>query len=336
MAVTAKHIIVYGSANMALDDVTTNIGGAEDGTIKASFSDVVAGQTIEAVSSAAGDTSQTMTIYGRNAAGELVNDVITLNGLTPAVDGSPVSFNRLLRGVKSATTAGDVAVYDATPTVAVQTAQSATADTLVLHAGASGTDNLYTGEIVRILSGSAGVGELREIVEYDGTSKTAYVRDWGVTPTGTITFEISKGMLFEQDVSSEEITEIQRPFYNAAAEPSSGSQRIYYEKIFVHNAHASTALTSATIAEVAEGIYADVEFDLESTRDGTDTNGVGNDRQTEGDLSTYTFDSSTKDVANSQNFTAGASQGVWLTLTLEAGDAAADSFYKVQTSGQSI
>jgi len=126
------------------------------------------------------------------------------------------------------------------------------------------------------------------------------------------------------------VLEVRRPFYAAKAEDSAGSQRTYYEKVFIKNTNGATALTDATVAEQADP-SANIAFALEGSLNGTDTNGAGNNRQVA--PSGYTFDDSTKNVANSQNLTAGDAQGVWLELTLPAGEAPADTTYTLRTAG---
>jgi hypothetical protein len=251
MSVAASDIIVYGSASMPDDDSTQNIGGAIDTSKRVVFTDISPSGTVEVVSSVAGDTTQTITVTGRNAAGEIISDTKTLNGTTPvAITGT---FERLLKAVINAA-----------------------------HTGA-----------VTLRKSSAG-GDL---------------------------------MVFEPGV-----LEIRRPFYNASADAAGGSQRKYYEKIFFKNTHATLSLTSAQISEQSDA-SGKIAFALESTLNGTDTNGAGNNRQAA--PGGYTFNSTAKNVANSQNHTAGAGQGVWLELTLEAGDAATKTTYTLRESGTS-
>ena len=50
----------------------------------------------------------------------------------------------------------------------------------------------------------------------------------------------------------------------------------------------------------------------------------------------YTFNGSDKNVANSQNHSAGAGQGVWLELTLAAGAAAAKTSYTLRETGETV
>ena len=334
MAVEQWDIIVFGAATIPDDDTDTNIGGAEDNSVKYTFEDQASTTTMEVVSESASDTTQTLTVYGRNASGELINEVETLTGTTPVA--TTATFERLLRVVKSATSVGAVAAMSTSNTRA-DTAQSAGANYLQLDSGASAVDGFYTGEVLRIPSASGdGAFQVREIVDYNGTDKKAYVRAWTTLPTGTITFEVAPGMVLEHVANPDyEILDCRRPFYNAAAEPASGASRDYYEKIFLHNLNTTTALTTATIDEVDVGLYEKVTFDVEDALDDNDTNGEGNNRQTEGDLSGYSFDSDEKDVSNSQNLSSGSGQGVWLKLTLAAGDSAQNSYYRLQLSGQS-
>ena len=252
MPVVDTDIVVYGSASMPDDDTPTQIGGAIDLTTRIVFTDIVADDVIEILSDNVGDTTQTVTIYGRNAEGELVSDALSLNGTT-LVTGA-ISFERILKIVVSAAHAGTITVRAAT------------------------TD----AEISAIESG---------------------------------------------------VLEIRRPFYNAAADVGGGAARKYYEKVFFKNNHATLSLTTAQILEQADP-SGKVAFDLESTLNGTDDNGVGNNRQVA--PGGYTFDSAAKNVANTQNHTALAGQGVWLELSLTAGDAAQKTSLTLRESGQTV
>jgi len=126
------------------------------------------------------------------------------------------------------------------------------------------------------------------------------------------------------------VLEVRRPFYAAVAEDSGGAERTYYDKVFVKNADASKALTSATIAESADP-SGKVAFALEGSLDGSDTNGAGNNRQVA--PSGYTFDNDTENVANNGDLLSGSAQGVWLELTLPAGEAPNNTSFTLTTSG---
>lgn len=249
MPIVATDIVAYGSASMPDDDTPTGIGGAKDTSKKVVFDDISANDTVEILSDNAGDTTQTVTVFGRNTAGEIVSEAETLSGTTPQT--TTQSFERILKITMSATATGTVTVRKQSDDVTIAT----------LEPG---------------------------------------------------------------------IDEVRRPFYNAAAEASGGSQRDYYEKIFMQNDNGTLTLTQATIEEFADP-STNIDFALESSLDGTDTNGAGN-RQTH--TGGYTFDSTTKNVANSQNLTAGSAQGVWVRLRLPAGEASDNTTFTLRVNGQ--
>jgi hypothetical protein len=112
MPVIDTDIVVYGSAVMSDDDVTTNIGGAIDLTKRVIFTDVSPSDTITVFSSSTGDTTQTVTIYGRDVAGVLVSEGLLLTGTTPVT--GVQTFERILKIVSSAVAVGSVTVEETT------------------------------------------------------------------------------------------------------------------------------------------------------------------------------------------------------------------------------
>jgi hypothetical protein len=236
------------------DDTPTGIGGAIDETVKVTFTDLTASDTVEILSSSGSDTSQTVTIYGRNDAGELISEAETLDGLN--VQTTTATFERILKVVMSATAAGIVTIRK----------QSDDAEIATLEVG---------------------------------------------------------------------LTEVRRPFYDAAAEASGGAARTYYEKIFFKNNHGTLSLTSSKVQEEADP-SGNVSFALEQNGDaldGTDDNGAGNRQTHDGG---YTFNSSSKNIVNSQNLTAGSAQGCWLLLDLPAGEAADNTTITMRVSGNTV
>lgn len=129
------------------------------------------------------------------------------------------------------------------------------------------------------------------------------------------------------------VTTIRRPFYLASSDVLGGSAREYHEKIFVRNNNSTLDLTEASLIEYAD-TGSNVTFDLESTLDGSDTNGVGNSRLVA--PGGYSFDSATKAIANSGNHTALSAQGIWLKLSLAAGAAPAKNTYTFRELGKTI
>lgn len=107
MPITAADIVAYGAANHQETDSGAQ-GGAIDVTKKVAMIPMAADDDVEAVSSDAGDTTQTLTITGRLVNGKIDTEVISLNGTTPAAAGSPKTWNRILKAVLSGSTAGTV------------------------------------------------------------------------------------------------------------------------------------------------------------------------------------------------------------------------------------
>lgn len=70
------------------------------------------------------------------------------------------------------------------------TAQAGSSTTITLSGGASATDSLYVGEIVRITSGT-GAGQARIIVGYNGATKIATVdRSWITAPNSSSVYSV--------------------------------------------------------------------------------------------------------------------------------------------------
>lgn len=107
MAISSTDLIFYSSANPTTSDSGTS-GGAVDRDMRVIFTDISAADTVEILSSAAGDTTQTVTITGRRADGVIVSDPLALNGTTVVT--STETFERILKVVMSADAVGVVTV----------------------------------------------------------------------------------------------------------------------------------------------------------------------------------------------------------------------------------
>ncbi len=86
----------------------------------------------------------------------------------------------------------NLAVTANIPVVVIRsgTAQGGTATIIRLDAGASATSSLYNNDLITI-TGGAGAGQTRTIIQYDGSTKFAGVdRPWITTPNNTSTFDI--------------------------------------------------------------------------------------------------------------------------------------------------
>jgi len=113
------------------------------------------------------------------------------------------------------------------------------------------------GQVIWIRSGT-GVNQLRQIIVTSGygADVVAVSRDWATIPDNTTTYKILQGMLFE--ISPNPVTAVIRIFSNTAADGPTGTQRTYYEKVFVANNNTGTALTGTQIcdatAQTKEGV----------------------------------------------------------------------------------
>jgi hypothetical protein len=184
-----------------------------------------------------------------------------------------------------------------------------------------------------------------ETLTLNGTSSVA----------GSTTFErilkivcaSHSGIITIQDVSDStnivqieaSVTEIRRPFYNVSADTVSGSDRYYYEKVFVKNTNGSSDLLSVSVSEQSDGVdgagTGSVEFDLEKSKDdeNTSSNRISAPAAS-GMLNAGTFNSSSKNVPGT-DLASGEAIGVWLKLSLPKGTAAANTTYTLRVSGSS-
>lgn len=251
MPITNADIVAYASANMPEDLNASQIGGTIDTTTKVVFTDIDVTGTVEMVSSAGGDTTQNVTVYYRDASGEVKSEAKQLNGT------NTVSFTGSVERIMKIV-----------------------------------VDAAHTGIITVRKAGDAG--------------------DLATLESGVLA--------------------VRRLFYNIAAAPAGGAERKFYEKIFFKNNHGSLTLVSAEIYEDTDPVS--IAFALESSLNGSDTNGVGNNRMVA--PGGYTFNSTTKSVANSGNHTSGAAQGVWLEYTVPAGTAPGKDSYVIAESGYSV
>jgi hypothetical protein len=340
MSVLPSDLVFYGSANMPDVDAATT-GGALNTAILINFNDITPTGTMNYVSSSASDTACICTISGRDASGVIQTEARTLTGVT-AVTGAQ-SFERLMKGVMTGTTAvGDVAAISNTAVVSgtAQTGAAATSSASASITLASGQGaSCAIGMILRITNNSpAGVNnQLRRIVAIS-TDTISVNRDWGTVPTNATTYSVYHGMLF--DLLPNQVTQNRRPFYNAASDVTGGSNRTYYEKIFCVNTNTTTALTVASILKQADPSSGTLQLALTNVLNDTGT--VANRQTVPGSgITAFTSGSApqTINVPAPQNLPSGAApnaagaQGVWLSLLLVAGLAAAKTSFTIRATG---
>src|SRR6516164_6504633 len=304
MSVLPSDIVVYGSANMPEADGTT-IGGAVDFTRRVAFYDVTPAGSVDVISSSSSDTATKITYSGRDPTGAIQSQTLTLNGQS-WVTGSQ-SLERLLYAALSGASAngplanpagtpavGDVALAahgcvlpagSVTTDATVRTAQTGSSNhsgtTPALFKLQSGDGAVVSaGQIIRTESGT-GSNQARQIVATTGygTDVVAVSRDWNTVPDNTTSYKILQGMLFES--APNPVTAVIRLFSTSAADVTSGSQRSYYEKVFVVNNNTATSLTGAQIEVASETptLPSGALLDLALTTALNDTGTVAN-RQT--------------------------------------------------------
>jgi hypothetical protein len=119
MAIASTDIRFYGAASMAEAD-TDPTGGAIDRTVKVVFDAVLAANdTLDIVSSNAGDTTQTATVTGRLASGVITTEAFTLNGTTQQLGAT--TFERILKVVVDGTYLGTLTIEENSGSTTVAT-----------------------------------------------------------------------------------------------------------------------------------------------------------------------------------------------------------------------
>ena len=365
MSVLPSDIVVYGSANVPEADGAIN-GGPVDFSRRVAFYDIAPAGNLDVISSSASDTATRIIFYGRDATGVIQNQTLSLNGQS-WVTGSQ-SLERLLYAALSEATAngpvanpgGTAAVDDVvlaahscvlpigsvTTDATVRTAQSGSAN----HTGttpalfklqAGDGASVSSGQVIWIRSGT-GANQLRQIIATSGygTDVVAVSRDWATVPDNTTTYKILQGMLFE--ISPNPVTAVIRMFSSTAADGPTGTQRIYYEKVFVVNNNTGTALSGAQIEVASEtpSVPSGALLDLALTTALNDTGTIAN-RQTVPSSGIGSFSPQPVFVAVSGagNLPSGAvpnaagAQGIWLRLTLPPGAASYKGSADIRVQG---
>jgi hypothetical protein len=107
VSVVSTDLVLYHAANQSDVDGAT-VGGAIDALRRPDFTQLASNAALEVVSSAAGDTTQTVTVRARNAAGSIVSQTVTLNGTTAVQLATLGTVERVLKCEMSATATGTV------------------------------------------------------------------------------------------------------------------------------------------------------------------------------------------------------------------------------------
>lgn len=109
MPIVPADLVAYNCLSRPEDDTATG-GGARDVDVQPAFTQLPVTDDIEIVSAAAGDTSQVVTVDGRDATGAFVTATATLSGTTPVTLSPATQFERVLSISMSAVAVGIVTV----------------------------------------------------------------------------------------------------------------------------------------------------------------------------------------------------------------------------------
>jgi hypothetical protein len=108
-SIVAADLVAVHSATQSDVDGST-VGGAIDLLRRPDFTQLGSNATLEALSSSAADTSQTLTLRCRTASGSIVSETKTLTGTTAVIFSVNSTVERVLKAELSATCAGTVTV----------------------------------------------------------------------------------------------------------------------------------------------------------------------------------------------------------------------------------
>lgn len=118
MSISASDLVIYNAANMPDDDVST-AGGAIDPLRRSDFTQITANDTIQALSSNAGDTMN-ITVEGRDPSGNVVSETKALTGTTAINFASLGTVERILKVELASAPAGSVTVRRTTGPVTIR------------------------------------------------------------------------------------------------------------------------------------------------------------------------------------------------------------------------
>jgi hypothetical protein len=119
-SIVASDLVAYHAATQS-DTDGVPVGGAIDTLRRPDFTQIAANDTIQALSSNAGDTTQTVTMTGRDTQGRIVTETKTLTGTTAITFSVLGTVERVLQAELSATTTGNITIQRSTGAVLIRT-----------------------------------------------------------------------------------------------------------------------------------------------------------------------------------------------------------------------
>jgi len=374
---TAGNFVTGKTATLNGQTAVTGLGSTQTFN-RLLFLGLSSGTTLTSAPLTAGATSMTVTAATNFPSSGNYNILMGREILTVTAGQSTTTWTVTRAALGSTATAhqsgdsiyllpfGDVAVYDHTAVISAHTMQTGAAQSTgttpaVAKLQSGDGASVSIGQLIIVTNNSpAGVQSMiRQITAITGygTDFVAVDRDWDTIPTSATTYGIYNGWKMPFKVgagvgttSTMQITNIQRFLWGAVADVPAGSQRIYYEKVFVVNNNLATDLTASTIqiASDTPGLPGTAVLDIALAKNANSTF-VAINRQTlptNDDTSALTFvtqPAAVNVIANSQAivhsasaFNAAGAQAVWLRLTLPAGTTAYKGAADLRTQGTTI
>ena len=338
MSVIAGDMQLYGAANMPEDD-TNLVGGAIDLTTKVVHIALAAADTIDVQSDDALDVGQTYTISGYDASGSQVTETLTLAGLG-LVNGSQ-SFERITKIVKAGggALAGTITFTRFTGGSTIVTMEGA-----VDAAAGSEIDAVRT-PYLGLASDPDNPKVAYSKVFYRNnnaltTLTVAVIRLMDAPDDSTASTTVDVSSLLGQKVLSVAAT-TGFTAGDSVVVNHGGARNEVHE---INTVQAGISLTmidnlkyTHTLAQADVVRLCKVEFELEEELDGVDTS--ANRVTIPAGYAGYVWSAREKDVrgaAGTQNHTAGTAQGIWLQLSLAAGDDPEKTSIEVRESGNTV
>lgn len=224
MPIAASDLKCWAAASRPTADAQTTGGVIQDaahasGGYRVEFTDLAANDDVEALSD--GADTRTVTVTGRNAAGAIVTDSITLNGTTPAQAGTPNTFERILRVELSAKDASRTVTVRRAPTGATiaTVAPNELGTTRMFYdaqAPASGTTKRYELIYLKNQHGTLTLTNAKVVLSADPASKIKIAVRGSKGDAGTIADRV-QGSVPEGLTVSDDSVEVAVPTGTLAA-----------------------------------------------------------------------------------------------------------------------
>jgi hypothetical protein len=243
MPLSSSDFLLYGSANMPADDVSTAGGAVALGT-RVVFDDLPAAGAVRMVSTADADTGQTYAVSGKDGAGAAVSENFVLNGRNAIVGAQ--SFERIAKIAKTAGAAltGTAVCYRGAAGSAVD-ADSPSGQAVL---NVADTSAFAVGMRVIVAPGIAARQEIGAVASIQAGVSITLTADLTFAHTAAqadavhaIVAELPAASLA---AAGAEVTKVKKVFEAVA---SQSTPQTFYEKVFFRNNHGVKTLSAAKV-----------------------------------------------------------------------------------------